>query len=72
MIIMKKITYLFTAFFLVALGWQGTAQNGGDDCASAVVISPGALQAQRLQIILRELITETLLGLVIHQEQMEL
>ena len=36
MIIMKKITYLLTAFFLVALSWQGVAQNGGDDCTLAV------------------------------------
>jgi hypothetical protein len=38
---MKKITML-AAISLVALcGWQSNAQNGGDDCASAVVVVPG-------------------------------
>jgi hypothetical protein len=38
---MKKITNLIMLALIATLGWQTSAQNGGDTCADAVVAGPG-------------------------------
>ena len=40
---MKKITTIFTMVLLAGLSWQTNAQNGGDTCATAVIVEDGAV-----------------------------
>lgn len=42
---MRKITKLLMALVLTLFGWQANAQNGGDDCANAVVALEGNFTA---------------------------
>jgi hypothetical protein len=38
---MKKITTLLMLVLATSLGWQASAQTGGDTCANALVVTPG-------------------------------
>ena len=40
---MKKITTLLMLVFATTFGWQVSAQNGGDDCVSAVIVTEGMI-----------------------------